>query len=83
MTRFPFGFPFGSPSGSRFAFGALLASLGALAGLGGLACGAGGQRPNLPPPEYEEGPASAGAAGSMPLADADAAVDVARRQVDE
>jgi hypothetical protein len=54
---------------------------GALAGT--LACGAPAGRPNLPPPEYQQWPDRGDRAGSVPLADADAAVDVARREIHE
>ena len=44
------------------------------------ACGGAAGRPTLPPPEYVQWPDSADAsAGSVPLPDPDASVDVARR----
>jgi hypothetical protein len=61
-----------------------LPALAALAGIA--ACWAQGGRPSMPPPEYEESPASATSGttqASVPHADADAAVDVTRRQIDE
>jgi hypothetical protein len=66
----------------------ILGVLGALAAAG-LSCGSQPGRPTLPPPEYEQpapptpsaAPSAAGA--SVPFADTDTAVRVARRQVEE
>ena len=66
----------------------VLGVLGALAAAG-LSCGSQPGRPNLPPPEYERpapptpsaAPSAAGA--SVPFADTDTPVRVARRQVEE
>jgi hypothetical protein len=53
------------------------------------ACAGPSGHPNLPPPEYYEWPSAAAAAEggappqSVPLADTDASVDVARREIHE
>ena len=63
-------------------FGACLglgAATAAAAGVALAACGGTPGRPSLPPPEYVQWADADASAGSVPLADADASVDVARR----